>query len=472
MVTPRTRHTLACHSVLHQFLSFTGIYMERKYSMKWIFLSLILLVVMAFIEVVLKDLQPRRSHYHPAPVFSLTSMQQNIIPVNNTKHFIISAYKDHRINGAIRIISIINRDKLNRLFCIISCAQEDRHVTEAQVDMHSDHFGFPYVTTDLLCEVDQSCRPTTVTISDSSSSSKIPNSHFLPIQNQNKMEQNFQYNFTTCISNLFGGYNNVLQFVQTIEVYKILGIQKVYIYNTSCGPDLEKVLHYYEEEGTLQIEPWPIDKFLNPSRGWNFNEHKGDLHYFGQLTTLNDCIYRNMYKSKYVLLNDIDEIIVPYQHATLGLLMEDLQRQHPSVNVFVFENHIFPKTVFDSSGTFSFARWKKVPGINILEHVYREPDRKNVFNPTKLLVNPREIIQTSVHSVLKNYGATLRVSPDVARLVHVREPLQGSLSKEQLILDTKLWNYKELPKNIDCVLKNSGVYDGDSDFHCKLFSRQ
>ncbi|KPP66826.1 hypothetical protein Z043_114634, partial [Scleropages formosus] len=343
--------------IRRQSTGFTGIYMERKYSMKWIFLSLILLVVMAFIEVVLKDLQPRRSHYHPAPVFSLTSMQQNIIPVNNTKHFIISAYKDHRINGAIRIISIINRDKLNRLFCIISCAQEDRHVTEAQVDMHSDHFGFPYVTTDLLCEVDQSCRPTTVTISDSSSSSKIPNSHFLPIQNQNKMEQNFQYNFTTCISNLFGGYNNVLQFVQTIEVYKILGIQK-----------------------------------------------------------------------------------------------------HPSVNVFVFENHIFPKTVFDSSGTFSFARWKKVPGINILEHVYREPDRKNVFNPTKLLVNPREIIQTSVHSVLKNYGATLRVSPDVARLVHVREPLQGSLSKEQLILDTKLWNYKELPKNIDCVLKNSGHF--------------
>ncbi|KAL4660772.1 glycosyltransferase family 92 protein F13G3.3-like [Arapaima gigas] len=64
------------------------------------------------------------------------------------------------------------------------------------------------------------------------------------------------------------------KFVQTIEIYKILGVQKVYIYNTSCGPDLEKVLQYYKEEGILEVEPWPIDHFLNPSKGWNFQEHK------------------------------------------------------------------------------------------------------------------------------------------------------------------------------------------------------
>nr|XP_023696628.1 beta-1,4-galactosyltransferase galt-1-like isoform X3 [Paramormyrops kingsleyae]XP_023696630.1 beta-1,4-galactosyltransferase galt-1-like isoform X3 [Paramormyrops kingsleyae] len=386
--------------------------------------------------------------------------EQNITPIKDTKHFLVSAYKDHRIDGTIRIISIYRRDDVRRLYCIIGCAQHGYLVTAADVDIHRDHFGFPYHTTDLLCKTEPKCDAANVTISNSPYTTDIPDMIFLPIRNRERNEHNFKYNFTVCISNLFGTYNNVLQFVQTIEVYKLLGIQKVVIYNTSCGPDLDKVLHYYREEGTLEIHQWPIDQFLNPSKGWNFEEHKGDLHYYGQLTTLNDCIYRNMYRSKYLLLNDIDEIIVPYQHATLEILLEDLQRQNPTVGVFLIENRIFPKTVFDDMGRFNLTQWKNVPGINILEHIYQEPDRKDVYNPTKMIINPRQVVQTSVHSVLKNYGGTLTVPPDVCRIVHVRVPLQGNLTKEQLIVDKKLWEYqKDLVQNVDSVLNKSGIYD-------------
>lgn len=82
----------------------------------------------------------------------------------------------------------------------------------------------------------------------------------------------------------------------------------------------------------MEIVPWPIDKYLKPSHGWQFSEHGGDLHYFGQLTTLNECIYRSMERSRYVLLNDIDEIIMPYQHNDLMSLMNMLQNQHPNVS--------------------------------------------------------------------------------------------------------------------------------------------
>jgi len=37
---------------------------------------------------------------------------------------------------------------------------------------------------------------------------------------------------------------------------------------------------------------------------------------------LNDCLYRNMYKSKYVAFLDIDEIIVPRQNYTLIQLIK------------------------------------------------------------------------------------------------------------------------------------------------------
>lgn len=254
----------------------------------------------------------------------------------------VSAYKDHRLNGATRIIGIIRRDQLRPLYCIFYGQHNCSAGSPAQVYMHSDHFGYPFVTTDLLCRSQPMWKVTHVTISTHSDIAENKDQNFLPIQNK-ESAASFPHTFTVCISNLFGGYNNVLQFVQTVEIYKLLGVQRVVIYNTSCGPELERVLLSYKDEGILEIVPWPIDRFLNPSKGWNFPEHPGDLHYYGQLTTLNECVYRNMYKSKYLLLNDIDEIIMPYKHDNLQLMMEELEQEHTGTDVFVIENTSSPK---------------------------------------------------------------------------------------------------------------------------------
>ncbi|KAK1786577.1 hypothetical protein P4O66_003024 [Electrophorus voltai] len=208
-----------------------------------------------------------------------------------------------------------------------------------------------------------------------------------------------------------------MAFNKSMELYKLLGVQHVVIYNTSCGPDLEKLLQHYKREGILEIVPWPIDQFLNPSPGWNFTVHGGDLHYYGQLVTLNECIYRHMYQTEYIFLNDIDEIVMPYKYTNLQLLMEDLQSNNKDVGVFRIENHIFPKTKFEDNHRFRRPEWGNIPGINIMEHIYREPDRKNIYNPTKMIINPRMVMQTSVHSTLKHSGNVYLVPFDVCRLV-------------------------------------------------------
>ncbi|TRZ02204.1 hypothetical protein DNTS_030434 [Danionella cerebrum] len=241
-------------------------------------------------------------------------------------------------------------------------------------------------------------------------------------------------------------------------MYKLLGVQHMVIYKTSCGPELDKLLKHYESEGFLEIVPWPIDQFLNPSPGWNFQEHGGDLHYYGQLVTLNECIYRHMYQSKYLLLNDIDEIIMPYKHDNLQSLMVDLQSTYPGASVFVFESHVFPTTQFEESGKYKRKEWSNIPGVNIMEHIYREPSQKNVFNPAKMVLNPRKIEQTSVHSSLKHYGYMSYVAFNLARMVHVREPMQENLTKEQLQMDTRVWDFeRKLIPNVDRTLKLSGL---------------
>lgn len=111
-------------------------------------------------------------------------------------------------------------------------------------------------------------------------------------------------------------------------------MDRVVIYKTGCGSDFNRLLQNYSQEGFVEIVPWPIDQHLKPSRGWLFKEHGGDIHYFGQLTTLNECIYRSMDRSRYVLLSDLDEIIMPYQDNNLMSLMDKLQNQHPRVGHF------------------------------------------------------------------------------------------------------------------------------------------
>ncbi|ROL48963.1 Glycosyltransferase family 92 protein F13G3.3 [Anabarilius grahami] len=379
----------------------------------------------------------------------------SITPIKDSEHFMVSAFIDHRLDGVIRVISIIKRNNLQPLYCVYCNTVHDCKTVQADVQIHSDHFGFPFHVSDVIYEGKDMENATHVLISTKDSDNN--NTEYLPIKNR-VSTNTFKFDFTICISSLFGKYNNVLQFAQTMEMYKLLGVQHVVIYNTSCGPDLEKLLKHYETEGVLEIVSWPIDKFLNPSPGWNFQQHKGDIHYYGQLVTLNECIYRHMYQSRYVLLNDIDEIIMPYKHTNLLSLMEDLQSAHPSVNVFIFESHLFPTTQFEDSGKFKRAEWNNIPGVNIMEHIYREPDRKYVFNPAKMIVNPRKVKQTSVHSSLKYNGDTYHVNFDVSRMVHVREPMQGNLTKDQLFVDKRVWDFEQkLIQNVDQALKLSGL---------------
>ncbi|KAK2826457.1 hypothetical protein Q5P01_020671 [Channa striata] len=371
---------------------------------------------------------------------------------------------DERVNGfSLRIIGMFRRDSIQPLDCVFCCSEHNTHMSlaPATVSPHSDHFGFPYCTTDVMCQIPQNCNATHVTLVTRSDEVKGFNQIWLPIRNKktNRKEENKpQFDFTVCVSSLFGDYNNVLQFAQTLEVYRLLGVNRVVIYKTSCGPDLERLLQSYSQEGFVELVPWPIDRYLNPSPGWLFSDHGGDVHYFGQLTTLNECIYRSMDRSRYVLLNDIDEIIMPYQHSDLKGLMDMLQQKHPNTGVFLIENHIFPEKHFEPSRKFNLPQWKGVPGVNILEHIYREDPDRNIYNPRKIILQPKMVEQTSVHEALKYFGESYKVPLDVCRIIHVRVALRGSLKLEQLNVDKRLWDFQEkLISKTDEALKRAGL---------------
>lgn len=61
----------------------------------------------------------------------------------------------------------------------------------------------------------------------------------------------------------------------------------------------------------MEVIPWMVSRFLSVSRSWLPQLSPGDIHYFGQIPALNDCVYRYMYQTRYLALHDVDELIVP-----------------------------------------------------------------------------------------------------------------------------------------------------------------
>ena len=63
--------------------------------------------------------------------------------------------------------------------------------------------------------------------------------------------------------------------------------------------------------GFLEVIAWPLAGRLNVSRSWRPDLGAGQLHYYGQLAALSDCVYHNMYRCRYLGLHDMDELILP-----------------------------------------------------------------------------------------------------------------------------------------------------------------
>ncbi|OCT66998.1 uncharacterized protein LOC108699507 [Xenopus laevis] len=378
--------------------------------------------------------------------------RDTITPLKDTKAYVIAPYYDNREKNIVRILGIVHHRDVKELYCYFCCTSDNiLYTVRAVINIHSDRFGFPYGLADIICSEPPDCAPTHVSVHWSPS--EEPGS-LTTFKIRNRVQEKRTANFTVCFSAMFGNYGNVLQFIQTMEMYKILGAQKVTVYLNNCSRQMEEVLQYYTKEGTVEVIPWQIQRYLKVSHNWQYLNDDTEIGYYGQILTLNDCIYRNMYSSKFVVLNDQDEIILPFKHRTWDNMMESLQWENPDVGIFLFENHIFPQTEVSNGNFTNTSSWNGVPGFNLLQFIHREPDRPDYFNARKMIVDPRAVVQTSVHSTLKQYRNSKYVPLETALVYHCRGPLQANLPRESLIEDKTIWKYNDsLIRNVNKMLK-------------------
>ncbi|XP_041851069.1 uncharacterized protein LOC121646233 [Melanotaenia boesemani] len=391
----------------------------------------------------------------------------SFVTVNQTKTLLISAYLEHRTEEKeVRVISVVLRSQAVAYICIFLC-QGLRYISEGVSHINNDHFGFPYGTADIMCPLPLGCQ----TPSHIAVTTVVPKDEdeldFLEIQNQNPKSDSFPYNFTVCLSTMYD-FTNVLQLVQSLEMFQLLGVNKVVVYKTNCSAETQLILDYYTHKGLLEVIPWSLSRFIKVSRNWSPEHGPGELHYFGQIPALTDCLYRCMYRSKYVAMQDIDELILPQSVNSWLELLPLLETKYGLDKCYEFENNAFPKHIslpppapqtLPPQGC-----WENIPGVNILAHLYQEPaSPQSWFENYKFIVSPRAVFTPTVHRVLSPEGICTVVDRNIARLYHTRVQSAVGLTPDQLIYDGRLLSYSApLVPAVNTVLKESGILPKNS----------
>nr|XP_046244256.1 uncharacterized protein LOC124058765 [Scatophagus argus] len=248
---------------------------------------------------------------------------------------------------------------------------------------------------------------------------------------------------------------------------QLLGVNRVVIYKTSNSPETQRILDYYTHKGLVEVIPWPMTRFLHVSRSWLPQYDPGDIHYFGQIPALNDCLYRYMYQSRYIALQDVDELILPQSANSWLELLPQLEKHYGRDRCYMFKNFVFPTTVArpppsPDNLTLCCPSWKFVPGQNILHHLYHEPNSKIHWNNFKIIVNPRAAVTLTVHGVLNPGNLCAWVDRSIARMYHTRAATKPKLTPDKLVYDGRLLSYSRLLiPAVNTVLTESGLLPQD-----------
>ncbi|XP_052386743.1 uncharacterized protein LOC127933795 isoform X2 [Carassius gibelio] len=377
-----------------------------------------------------------------------------LIKVDHHNTYVIGSYLDHRLREKqIKSIAIVLRHEPATYSCVMCC--DGRIVTSnAQCSIHSDHFNYDYGAATITCPISSRClTPTHVAITAGGVSGRVTS--FQSVRNRD-VPTTFPYDFTVCHCVMYD-YKNVLMLVESIEMSRLLGAQRVVIYKTNCDSDTQKVLDYYEKSGFVEIIPWTIKNHINVSKGWKIDIAPGQLQYYGQIPALNDCVFRYMYQTRYLALQDMDEFILPIKEKTWRELFPLLEHLYGTDVGFEFENNQFPMTA-KLHLEHNVEAWKHVKGINILNYIEREPINPSAFNNYKVIVNPRLVQKVTVHGLLEtaNGKPTVRVNKDIARMYHFKN--YTFPPNTNLITDSHLWDYtNKLEPAVSEVLQDCGL---------------
>ena len=304
--------------------------------------------------------------------------------IGREKCFVYSAYLDDTSggggngSGVVRVIGVARTKKPDRLWCQMGWPANGTAVrwsaVPAQIKAIREHWNLRYSAVFILCPLprnSESGRPEFVSVSTSQNPEMFE--HDLPIRpTANKAEFNATYGhwadsptgnllpvirysdesrserpkhqLTVCVKPLHYSFNRVGQLIEFIEIHRLLGVSHFTFYNHTVGDQVDCVLRRYADQGLVDVLPW---------RQLDVASQK-EIRTEGIFASLNDCLYRHMFDSQYLLMIDLDELIVPRTKLTLTEMVSVMANSSSSsgnrIGAYYFRNAFFYLSWPDDSG--------------------------------------------------------------------------------------------------------------------------
>lgn len=216
-------------------------------------------------------------------------------------------------------------------------------------------------------------------------------------------DQTTQYKFVVCIHRaLSKNFSNVDLLLESIETNVLFGADKIVLYNCTAGPALTPFLNYYVESGRVDMYNWPLAQ--NYSRTF---ETKAS----GQNSLIQDCLYRYMYQTKYLILINLDELIVPRKSNTWAAMLEQSNcSDAPDINI---RNVFFPINIPPEKDRESLP-------LNSMRHIQRQNYTYKCKDRSKSLARPSEVFVAKVHDMGVDKHKMCCLDPEIGFLQHYR----------------------------------------------------
>ena len=124
-----------------------------------------------------------------------------------------------------------------------------------------------------------------------------------------------------CVSPLYGDLN-AYRLIEWLEMLRLLGVDRVVVYNHSVGETAARILRKYRLERFVELRQIGDDGVVPVLPKDSF---RADVYTLGPVA-LTDCMYRHMFEFEWLAVLDLDELILPRQHGTYQDLLHHLER--------------------------------------------------------------------------------------------------------------------------------------------------
>ncbi|KAK3759653.1 hypothetical protein RRG08_026037 [Elysia crispata] len=216
--------------------------------------------------------------------------------------------------------------------------------------------------------------------------------------------------FTVCMPAVFQ-YSNAAQLVEKLEMVRLLGAGRVVLYKTSVKPNVETVLRLYTSE-------WAAGRETLELVVHSWRQPPPKVHYRGQLGAVDDCLHRYGWLSRYMVFDDLDELIIPLRHANWSQLIAERERLHPGRAAFMFRCSVM--NADHSSPADGFRQDAIRYGSSVLSLTQRDDFIFPPADRSKLIVDPRRTNDLAVHYMYRGTKITDVIPVDQGLLYHYR----------------------------------------------------